>query len=133
MTNRFQLVARDHRVTVEISDDARRAVAQFKNEKYEATGPTIGGKLWDGIRATGVNQEKENINHFALYENDEGGTLIATVHPVLEGAHATWLVLYRADKRASVFRPLGSRLRVGDALDAAFGKLSQEIILPHKP
>jgi hypothetical protein len=133
MTNRFKVVARDHSAMVEVSDDARRAVAQYKNDKCEATGPTIGGKLWEKMRAAGVNQEKENVNHFAIYDGDEAGTLIATIHPVLEGARAMWLVLYRADKAASAFRPLGSRHRVSDALDAAFTKLSQEIIMPHKP
>jgi hypothetical protein len=133
MTNRFKVVARDHSAVVEISDDARRAAAQYKNDKVEATGPTIGSKLWEAMRNAGVNQEKENINHLAIYEGDVGGTLIATIHPVLEGAHAMWLVLYRANKTASAFRPLGSRHRVSDALDAAFAKLSQEIIMPHKP
>jgi hypothetical protein len=133
MTNRFKVVARDHSAVVEIADDARRAAAQYKSNKIEATGTTIGGKLWEMMRAAGVNQEKENVNHFAIYQEDEGGALIATIHPVLEGAHAMWLVLYRADKQASVFRPLGSRHRVSDALDTAFTKLSQEIILPHKP
>lgn len=133
MTNKFKVVARDHSALVEFSDDARRAVAQYKNEKIEAPGLAIGGKLWESMRATGISQEKDNINHFAIYERDEGGTLVATIHPVLEGAHAMWLVLYRADKKASAFRSLGSRHRLSDALDAAFAKLIQEIIMPHKP
>jgi hypothetical protein len=133
MTNKFKVVARDHSAVVEISDDARRAAAQYKNDKCEATGPTIGSRLWETMRAAGVNQEKENINHLAIYDGDTSGTLIATIHPVLEGAHAMWLVLYRADKAASAFRPLGSRHRISDALDAAFAKLSSEIVMPHKP
>jgi hypothetical protein len=133
MSNKFKVVARDHAAAVEISDDARRAAAQYKSNKIEATGITIGGKLWEAMRAAGLNQEKDNVNHFAIYQEDEGGTLIATIHPVLEGAHAMWMVLYRADKKASAFRPLGSRHRVSDALDAAFTKLSQELIMPHKP
>ena len=133
MTNIFKVVARDHSAVVEISDDVRRAAAQYKNNKCEGAGPTIGGKLWEMMRAAGVHQEKDNINNLVIYEEDEGGSLVATIQPVLEGAHAMWMVLYRADKQASAFRPLGGRHRLGDALDAAFAKLCQEIVLPHKP
>lgn len=131
MSHRFLVVARKEQGVVEISDDAKRAAAQVRSEKVEATGPTIGAKLWAAMRAAGVSPQA--VNHLAIFEGDDEGTLIATLHPMLEGAHATWLVLYRADRDGSVFRALGSRNRLGDALDAAFTKLSEEIVMPHKP
>lgn len=131
MSHKFLVVARQEKGIVEISDDAKRAATQVGSEKREATGPTIGGKVWEAMRAAGVSPQ--GVNHLAIFEADENGTLIATVHPVLEGAHATWLVLYRADREGSVFRALGSRNRLGDALDAAFTKLIEEIVMPHKP
>jgi hypothetical protein len=131
MSNRFVIVSGDKEGVVEIADDAVRAAAQFKDEKRLATGQTIGAELWSAMNASGVN--RDHVNHFAIYEGDRSGTLIATIQPVMHGNHATWLVLYRANKDATCFRTLCNRHRVGDALDAAFAKASEEIVMPHKP
>jgi hypothetical protein len=131
MSSRFVVVVRDRQAAVEISDDGKRAVAQAGNEKREAPSPAIGSKLWEAMLASGL--PRESANHFAVHEGDATGTLVATIHPVLTGAHATWLVLYRANREGSVFRSLGNRHRVGDALDVTFAKVGEEISMPHKP
>lgn len=116
---------------MEFSDDASRAALQFESEKREAEPGDIGSSFWEAMKAAGVEPLRQN--QFIIHEDGREGRLIAALHPVLEGARAVWLVLYRADKDASCFKPLGSRQRIGDALDLAFQELIKEIKRPHKP
>ncbi|MGF1511801.1 MAG: hypothetical protein ACFB9M_20080 [Myxococcota bacterium] len=131
MSRRFLVIAKSREGIVEFSDDAGRAALLLETEKREATPSEIGSSFWDAMKKAGVDPLSQN--QFIIHENDREGTLIASLHPVLEGARVVWLVLYRADRNASCFKPLGSRQRIADALDLAFGQLIQEIKRPHKP
>jgi len=131
MSRRFLVLAKTREGIVELSDDAGRAALQFESQKQEVQPGGIGTAFWEAMKAEGVEPLRQN--QFIIHEKDRDGTLIAALHPVLEGARAVWLVLYRADKDASCFKPLGSRQRIGDALDLAFQELIKEIKRPHKP
>jgi len=132
MSMRFLVaVARNQEGIVEISDDAARSALKFGAEQREASPSEIGSAFWDAMKKSGVDPLRQN--HFHIHEKDRDGKLIAALYPVLEGARVVWLVLFRADHDASCFRPLGSRQRIGDALDVAFAKVLDEIRLPHKP
>lgn len=132
MSKRFLVVvAKNEDGIVEFSDDAGRAALQFSEEKRETNPSEIGSAFWDAMKKSGVDPLRQN--HFHVHEGDRDGTLIAALYPVLEGARVVWLVLFRADHDASCFKPLGSRQRIGDALDLAFAKVIEEIRLPHKP
>jgi len=125
------VVAKNQDGLIEISDDAGRAALAFGDEKREAPPAEIGSAFWDAMKKAGVDPLRQN--HFHVHHQDRDGQLMAALYPVLEGARVVWLVLYRADKDASCFKPLGSRQRIGDALDLAFSKVLQEVRLPHKP
>jgi len=131
MSRRFLVLAKTREGVVEFSDDAGRAALQFESEKRQAEPGGIGTAFWEAMKAAGVEPLRQN--QFIIHEKDRDGTLIAALYPVLEGARAVWLVLYRADKEASCFKPLGSRQRIGDALDLAFQALIKEVKRPHKP
>lgn len=131
MSRSFLVIAKTREGRVEFSDDAARAALQFEDQKREANPGEIGSAFWDAMKSAGVEPLKQN--QFIIHEGDRSGTLIASLHPVLEGARAVWLVLYRADKDASCFKPLGSRQRIADALELAFAELIKEIKRPHKP
>lgn len=127
----FAVVSRSHRARVVFSGDGKRAGVEFQGRGEEMEGGRAGTALWDLMRSAGVNAN--SVNCFELYEKDPDGKLVASLRPVLEGARVVWLILYRADKDASAFRALGSRQRIGDALDACFAELRKEIVRPHKP
>jgi hypothetical protein len=132
MSKRFLVaVAKNQDGIVEFSDDAGRAALKFGDEKRETKPAEIGSGFWDAMKKSGVDPLRQN--HFHVHEDDRDGKLIAALYPVLEGARVVWLVLFRADHDASCFKPLGSRQRIGDALDLAFAKVIEEIRLPHKP
>jgi hypothetical protein len=131
MSRRFVVLAQTKEGIVEFSDDAGRAALKFESEQRETDPQGIGSAFWDAMKKAGVNPLTQN--NFIIHENDAAGTIIASLHPVLEGARVMWLVLYRADRDASCFKALGSRQRIGDALDLAFQTLIGEIKLPHKP
>jgi hypothetical protein len=130
-TMRYLVWSRKATGTVEFDAAATRAAARVGSQTREAPADRVGGAYWEALKASGV--APMTINGFAIHEGDEKGTLIATLHPMLEGAHATWLILYRADRDGSAFRALGNRQRLGDALDATFAQLAKELQLPHKP
>ncbi len=132
MSKRFAvLTAGDQEGIVEFNDDASRAALKFDTEQREAVPAEIGSSFWDAMKKSGVDPLRQN--HFHIHENERDGKLVGTMFPVLEGARVVWLVLFRADKDASAFKPLGNRQRIGDALDLAFRELIKEIQLPHKP
>lgn len=128
---RYVVTARKHSGTVEFSERADRAVCTVGAQKREADSAKVGAALWEAMRAGGANLQA--VNGFAVFEGNPDGVQIASVHPVMEGARATWMVLYRADKDASAYRPLPSVQKIGDALDLLFQKLASEIRQPHKP
>lgn len=125
------IVAKNKEGIVEFSDDASRSALKFGEQQREAAPQEIGSALWEAMRAAGLNPMTQN--HFMIHEDDRDGTLVSAIMAVMEGARVVYLVLYRVDRDASCFKPLGSRQRVGDALDLAFGRLVEEIKLPHKP
>lgn len=131
MSKRYKVVSRKHSGTVEFSERADRAVAKFGSQSKEVPGEKAGSALWEAMRAGGVTQQE--VNGFAVFEDQPDGIQIGSVIPVLEGARAVQLILYRADRDASAFRSLGTRQRIGDGLDVVFEKLKGELVLPHKP
>lgn len=129
---RYAIVAKDNREgLVEFSEDANRSAFKFGSEQREVPPTELGSAVWDGMKKAGVDPLTQN--HFMVHENDRSGTLVFMTLPVMEGARVVWLVLYRVDRDASCFKPLGSRQRIADALDLAFARLAEEIKLPHKP
>ena len=131
MSKRYMIVAKNREGLVEFSDDAARSALKFAEEKREAPPGQIGSALWEAMKDAGMNPLTQN--HFMIHEDDRDGTLVAVLMAVMEGARVVWLVLYRVDRDASCFKPLGSRQRIGDALNLAFVQLVEEIKLPHKP
>jgi hypothetical protein len=131
MTHRYFVGAKKLSGTIELGDRAEKANVQYQGQSREAPGEQAGSAFWGAMRAAGVTTEQ--VNGFVIQEGSADGLHVAHVLPVLEGARAVYMILYRADKDASVFRSLGTRQRVGDALDVVFQKLKSEIILPHKP
>jgi hypothetical protein len=127
----FAVTSRAHRARVVFSGDAQRVGVEFAGASEETEGERAGHVLWDLMRTHGV--DPNTVNCFELYENDAEGKLIASWRPVLEGARVVWLVLYRADRDSSAFKALGSRQRIGDALELGFEALRKEIVRPHKP
>lgn len=127
----FAMTSGDHQARLLFSGDGDRAAVVFGDIKREMAGVEAGAALWDAMRESGINAN--HVNGFDLHEGSSSGKRIATLRPVLEGARVVWLVLYRADKDASVFRPVGNRQRIGDAFDACFTALRQDLFLPHKP
>ena len=130
-SKRYLVWSRKVSGAVEFSEDAARAGVRVGSQTREVAPGELGAAYWEALKASGV--APMTINGFAVHEGDESGTLVATLHPVLEGAHATWLILHRADRDGSVFRALGNRQRLGDALQATFDALRKDIVLPHKP
>lgn len=127
-THRFVVVARKNTGTVEFDEGAQRCVARYGDEQAEGT--RAGDALWEVMRKGGLSAH--SVNGFTVFEGDEDGTQICSLHPVLHGAHAVWMVLYRANKEASVFERLTTRHRIADAMNAAFDKLRGEIVKPYK-
>lgn len=131
MSNRYKVLTRKHSGAVELSERAERAVVKFGTQSKEAPGERAGSALWELMRAAGVTQQE--VNGFTVFEDQADGVQIGSVIPVLEGARAVQLVLYRADREASAFRSIGTRQRIGDGLDLVFERLKGELVLPHKP
>lgn len=131
MTKRYVVATQRFSGEVLIADDGEKAVERYGDQARESRVERAGAALHDAFKVGGA--DLATANGYAIHEDDAEGTLIATMHPVLEGARAVWLVLYRANREASCFKPLGSRQRFADALDAAFAELKEEIKLPHKP
>lgn len=128
---RYVVTAASLEGLVEFEERGERAKARYGEHTAESPGTQVGTTLWTTFREGGVNPQ--SVNHFTLREAEDEQRLVATIVPVLEGAHVVWTVFYRADKAASCFRPLGSRRRIPDALDLALAELAGEIVLPHKP
>ena len=128
---RYVVTAASFDGQVEFSARGERAKALVLRQTAEADGRRAGSALWTALRAAEVNPQ--SINHLTVREDREEPQMVATIVPVLQGAHVVWTVFYRADRAASCFRPLGSRRRIPDALDLALGELAGEIALPHKP
>ena len=127
----FVVLSRGLKARLIFGADGTRAAVAFGSEEEEVEGDQAGSALWGAMRRGGLNAN--NVNCFEVCEGHADGKLIASLRPVLEGSRVVWLVLYRADKDSSAFRALGSRQRIGDALDACFDELRKEIVLPHKP
>lgn len=127
----FVVLSRGHKARVVVSGDGNRSGVAFGGEEAEVEGEQTGTALWEVMRAGGLNANK--VNCFEVCEGSSEGRLIASLRPVLEGARVVWLVLYRADKDSSAFRALGSRQRIGDAMNLCFEELRREVVLPHKP
>ena len=131
MTQRFVVVARKLSGTIEFADLGDRAQITYLGQAQVVDGQRAGSALWEAMVTAGVNPQ--SVNSFAVYQSDVDGPVVAYVHAVLDGARVVWLVLYRADRAASAFQPIGSRQRIADALDACFRRVVDEIRLPHKP
>lgn len=120
-----------HEARASFSSDGLRVAVGFGEAHHEVMSDASGMALWATLRQSGVNAQE--INGFDLHEGSSGGRRIATLRPVLEGARVVWLVLYRADRSAGAFRPLGTRQRIGDAFEACFAAIRADLQLPHKP
>lgn len=116
---------------VEFSARGERAKAVFLRHAVEGAGTRAGSVLWSVLRAAEI--DPQSINYLTVREDREEPRMVATIVPVLQGAHIAWTVFYRADKDASCFRSLGNRRRIPDALDLALAELARELALPHKP
>jgi hypothetical protein len=130
-SKRFRVVAGALAADVEFSEDGERAAFQYGQTRSEARPTDVGQALWAAMRQ--ANVKSQDVNRFMLHEGSGEGPLVAAVFPILEGAHAMWTVLYRADQDASVFRSLASRAKVSDALNAAFTQIARDVARPHKP
>lgn len=129
--HRFSVTSKKLSADVEIADAGDRAAFAYASLKGDVAPAQLGNALWAAMREAGV--KPQDVNNFIIREASGEENLVAAVYPVLEGAHAVWMVLYRADRDSSCFRALPSRKRVGDALDAAFAELTKEVVRPHKP
>ncbi len=131
MSNRYVVVARKLSGVVELTERGAAGRIEYEGHNSSVEGRNAGSQLWRAMVEGGVNPQ--GINSFAVFEGNEDGPAIAHVIAVLEGARVVWLVLYRADRSASCFKPIGSRQRIGDALDACFQQVVKDLELPHKP
>lgn len=131
MSNRYVVVARKLSGTIEFADLGATAEVDYAGHARSVAGAAAGSALWTVMKEAGVNSQ--SVNSFVVYEDDQDGPIVAHLIAVLEGARIVWLILYRADRGASCFKPLGSRQRIGDALDACFQQVVRDIELPHKP
>ena len=129
--HRFLVVARKERAEVEFAERAELAVVRHRDRSQQSKAEGVGSTLWGLMREAGV--ASQDVTVFLVYEGDENGMLLGSVHPVLSGARASWFGLYRADQNASCFRSLGYRHRLGDALDCVFQEIKKDVLLPHKP
>ena len=130
--NRYTVITGQHEGVVQLSEKGDKAGLAFGGEKAQCEGGQAGSTLWATMRKGG-ELSAQNVNLFTVKEEGADGKIIALVVAVLEGAHASWTVLYRADKGSSAFKAAGSRKTIGDALDLAFQSLAAELFLPHKP
>ncbi len=128
---RFVVAAAGQEAEVQMSEDGAKAVISVQGKSVEARGDRAGGAVWKGMGNTGLRSN--GINLFTLSEAGADGKVICTVPAIMEGAHVVWKVLFRADRNSSCFKALGSRQRIGDALDLAFAQLASELKQPHKP
>ena len=131
MTTRYVVTAGGREASVEMSEKGDQAAITVDGQTEKTAGPRAGAALWKGLGNAGLRAN--GINLFVIKEAEGEGKIICTVPAVMEGAHVVWKVLYRADRNASCFKSLGSRTRIGDALDVAFAKLASEHEMPHKP
>ncbi len=125
----FVVRAQSHVARLVVGGDGSRAAVAFGAGRFEGAAAGVGRELWGLIRAEGVSPEE--LNAFDVFTADD--RLVATLRPVLEGARVMWLVLYRIDKASSAFRALGSRQRLGDALELCAEAICRDVALPHKP
>lgn len=130
-TYELWVMSGQHEARVSFSRDGGRAAVGFGQARHEVAVDEAGMALWATMRQQGVSAN--NVNGFDLHEDGPQGRRVATLRPVLEGARVVWLILYKADREASVFRPVGTRQRIGDAFDACFEPLRQDLKRPHKP
>ena len=131
MSDRYVVVAGNATATVELAERGAHATITIQDKRVQVEGHRTGAVAWRAMVDAGVNPQ--SVHTFAVCEDEPNGTSVAYLHAVLEGARIVWLILYRADRSASAFRPLGSRQRIGDALEACFQQVIEDIKLPHKP
>ena len=131
MSNRYVVRSRKLSGTVELADLGAHAQISYAGQTATVDGSEAGSRLWAAMKAAGVNPQ--SVNSFVVEEDGEDGPTVAHLLAVLEGARVVWLILYRADRAASCFRPIGSRQRIGDALNACFEQIIEDVRLPHKP
>ncbi len=131
MSNRFAVVTHQRSGTIEFYDLGTHARVQHEGKSQNVSGSAAGSSVWTLMKEAGLNPQ--NVNTFIVHQDSPDGRAVAYLHAVLEGARVVWLILYRADRDASAFKAAGSRQRIGDALDACFKLIIDDIQLPHKP
>ena len=131
MINRFVVMARKLSGKIEFADLGATATVSYEGQSSSVDGHRAGSALWKAMKAGGVNPQ--GVNSFTVCEDTDDQTSVAHMHAVLDGARVVWLVLYRADRVASCFKPIGSRQRIVDAFDVCFHQVVKDIRLPHKP
>ena len=131
MSKRYLVVGR--KVTAAVEYDASCTKCSVKvGENSEACGAaSVGPVMVKLLMTSGI--ELHSINTLGIHEDSDDGLQIGSVHHVLQGAHAVWLVLYRADSDASCFRTVGNRHRMSDSLSALFREVQKDLAMPHKP
>jgi hypothetical protein len=127
---RYIVQSKGHATGVVFNDTADHAAFSYDGHSGSSPASGLGRALWEAMSAAGV--APGSVNHFLLFEDAEDGKLVGSLYPVLRGAQAVWLPMYRADKDSTCFRSLPASHRVGDALDDLFGALANDIKQPFK-
>ena len=125
----FEVIAHSQTGQIEFGEGAHNAAVRFDTHRQEVPGAEAGQALWHCMMSGGVSPQTLPI----VIIREGSGVPVATLHPVLQGAQAVWLMLYRANRDGTCFRNLGSKHRIGDALGTVFHEVQKEVRIPHKP